>query len=299
MGATCQKLLNFDEETEIVFKNDMYRDIKLKKYKSPYDSYFHSFDENVNLLKYINIIDFASSLTNFTFASNDINAVNNVKAQQASIFSECVNQEQLMLFLDNKLIKHHCIYDLEIDPEIQEIFSEFLLKLYETVRKGYLSYLKQQNLPNEDKKPKKYFLLAKGILLCGGDNLAKLDIIFSVFKNDANKLEKKNLSLHLFIFITFLIATYAIFKNIDDLSPLHPNYLKLTNNEEEKNKIYEKFEVQRIINLKENFMTQFFGKGQSLSYYEFREKIVNEGQDWFLSASGIRLQLDNNNINLK
>ena len=293
----CLTFFCLKEQTEVVLINDIYRDKKLKKYKSPYDSYFSSFEENINLLKYINIIDYATSLTNFSFAPNDLNPVNNINAQQASIFNEYVNQEQLMIFIDNKVIKHHYIYDLEIDPEIQEIFSEFLLKLYETVRKGYKSYLKQENLPNEDKRPKKYFLLAIGILLCGGDNLSKLEIIFSAFKNDANKLEKKNLNLEVFIFITFLIASYATFKNIDDLSPLHPNYLKLTNNEEEKNKIYEKFEVQRIMKLKENFMTQFFGKGQSLSYFEFREKIFNGGQDWFLSASGIRLQLDKDILN--
>lgn len=300
MGSSCIRILSGDNQDEVVIENTTYRDFTPKRYSSYYDHFFKSFDTKINLLKYINIIEFAFSLNRFKFEFSDLNGVSTIETK-SSIFTEVINTQQLMIFIENKIIKHHMIYDLEIAQDLKEIFSEFLLKLFETIKKGYLSYVKIFNSLNQeklDKKPKKFFFLALGILLCGGYNRSKIDIIFSTFANEVNRLERTNLKFDLFILVLFLVASYAIFKNIDDCSSFYPEAFNFRASDEEKNIVYEKFDLQRIIKLKDNFINQLFGSSQNLTYYEYREKIVhNQGEeknslDWFLSCSGIRGNLD-------
>lgn len=298
MGATCINFINSGDNKEIVFVNDIYKDFKSKRYSSPNDVYYQSFEKNINLLKYINISEFVYSLANFHFDSVSYEGHSISDKQiffnKSSFFGECINQDQLMLYIHNKIIQHPYIYDMAISPEAKEIYSDFFLKLYETVRKGYLSYVKIHNSQNQtrlDKKTKKFFLLAMGVLLCGGDNLTRLDIIFSIFANDLNKLEKKSIYFNVFIFLKFLTASYGILRNLDDLSPLNPDYYRFNFSTTEKDQIYEKFEFHKILTLKENFINQFFENAYSLSYDEYKQKIINDGQDWFLTSQGIRKQL--------
>jgi hypothetical protein len=300
MGATCNRFSKEDDQGELIIETSTYKDFTPKRYSSQLDHYFNTFEEKINLLKYINVIQFASSLSQFKFESNDLNANKSIETK-STLFTEVINSQDLMLFIENKIIKHHYIYDLEIPQDIKEISTEFFLKLHETIRKGYLSYVKLHNSQNQeqlDKKPKKFFFLALGILLCGGDNLAKIDIIFSLFANEVNRIERKNQMFNIFVFVTFLTASYAIFKNIDDFSPLQPELFHFYVSEEEKSKLYEKFDLQRIIKLKDNFIDQLFGMSKTISYYEYRDKIIhdqhdgNDRIDWFLTSSGIRAHLD-------
>jgi hypothetical protein len=93
----------------------------------------------------------------------------------------------------------------------------------------------------------------------------------------------------------FLVASYAGAKSIEDVAKIFPSDVQLLA-EDETLKILDKFEVQDILHVEEEFLKNFFGVSSSLTYEEYREKIVNNEYDWFLSAPGIREQLEKGGI---
>jgi hypothetical protein len=288
MGNVCN-YLPINKNDEVTMERDLYVDVKLKRYKSSNDYYYEAFEKKHNLLNYIQLSEYSILFCNFNFDNK-----NKELLQKQRMFTEDLEKSEFLSFFKTKIINNHLIYSLKEDNDSKQIFIDFLGKLYDIIGKGLLSYIRVNNKKGEvqikDKKQKKYFLVALGILFCQSDNTTKIDYLFEAFSNDLNKIEASS-HFQIFLYVFFLIASFAGISIIHEISKIYPKAIQ-TFNEEDYLKTLEIYQVQDIIEIKDQFVKNFFGASESLTYFEYRDKLINDGYDWVLTASGIRATLE-------
>jgi hypothetical protein len=204
-----------------------------------------------------------------------------------------------LTFFKLKIESNHLVYQLKEDNISKQVFSDFISKIFDLTSKGLVSYLKQTNNDDsnlkEKKKLKKYFFIVLGILFCSCDNLTKLDYIFQAFCNDTTCKLEADKAFNIFLFMLILVSSYGGIKTIHDICESYPSDLpRLT--ESDLTNILEVYNVKAIITIRDELIKSLFeSEDNALSYYEYRERIVSDGIDWFLNPAGIRWKLENLN----
>lgn len=295
MGNVCITPENL-KKTEIIFKPDTYRDVSLRRYTSSNDEYFDNFEKKHNLLRCIQLTEFTFLFNMYTFDQSAIK--HNELLIKKRIFLEDLEKSEFISFIKTKIINHHSVYVIKEENNSKQIFLDYLTKIYETVGKGYVSYIRNNKKTGKpiinDKKQKKYFLLAFGFLMCHSDNMGRINYLFEAFCNDNNKIEA-SLNLEIFLYILILIASYAGISSFLEISKTYTSQVPLVS-QKDLLKTLEVYEVNDILFLKDKFVEFFFGLGGSLSYIEFKQKLLEEGFDWILTGSGIRRKLEDRDL---
>ena len=295
MGGLCNKI-SCNTETEFVI--DEFKDARLTIYKSSQDKYYRTFDKKFNLLKYIQLSEYSMMLNEFNFSHKLKNPSEVLNKNQ--IFSEDLENTEFINFFKVKVVNHHLVYNFKDSEFTDQIFLEYLKKLFDTINKGMVSYSRISNKKSgntkTEKKQKKYFLIALGMLYCQSDNWTKINFLFDIFCNENNKLEPSN-NLQTFVFVLFLIASFAGIICIQELSKTHTDQIKPLSQEDFIH-ILEIYDVMDITQIKDKFCKDFFGESGMLTRLEYREKIINNGFDWIFSGPGIRFMLEKEKSNL-
>jgi hypothetical protein len=291
MGNVCITPENL-KKTEIVFKPDTYRDVSLRRYTSSNDDYFDSFERKHNLLRCVQLSEFTFLFNMYTF---DHSAMKHSEVRlKKRMFLEDLEKPEFISFIKTKIINHPASYVLKEENNSKQIFLDYLTKIYETVGKGYVSYIRNNNKAGKpainDKKQKKYFLLAYGFLMCHSDNMGRINYLFEAFSNDNNKIEA-TLNFEIFLYVLILIASYAGISSFLEIAKTYTSQVPSVS-QKDLLKTLEVYEVNDILFLKDKFVELFFGLGGSLSYIEYKQKLLEEGFDWILTGSGIRRKLE-------
>jgi hypothetical protein len=290
MGNICTSI-SCSNETEYVVLSEL-RDPKISTYKSSKDKYYKSFEKKFNLLKYIQLSEYSMMFNNFNFSHNK--PLNKKFYQKKDIFEENLEKEEFMTFFKIKIVNNHLVYTVKDIDNNDQVFLEFLNNLYDTISKGMVSYASifKKKFPDIkfDKKPKKYFLIALGMVYCQSDTWTKINFIFDTFCNENNKLEA-SINFKTFLFVLILISSFASIICIQDLSNTYKDDLQALTQEDFIH-VLEVFDVNDIVRIQTNFCQDFFGESGILSYLEYNEKILNNGFDWILTSAGIRYMLE-------
>lgn len=289
MGNICSSI-SCNTETEFVINE--YKQPNLNNYKSRLDKYYKNFEKRFNLLKYIQISEYSMMFNEYNFTPSQSRSSS--LRQKHDIFTEELEIDQFINFFKIKVINHYLVYDIKFDNDTNQIFLEFLNKLFDTICKGMVSFTslmkKKDTKIKYDKKPKKYFLIAIGMIYCQSDYWMRMNILFDTFCNDVNKLEP-SVNFKTFLFVLFLVSSFAGIITIQDLSKIYKDNLKPLSQEEFVN-ILEVYDVNDIVRIQTAFCEDFFGESGELNYMEYREKIINNGFDWVFTSSGIRYMLE-------
>jgi hypothetical protein len=296
MGVTCScsNNINTVKVTEMYMTE---QDIQYTPYNSSYDSYFNSFEDKYNILRYMSFSEFSIIFTKFKFSP-----VTTTQKTKENIFYEEVEKGQFLQFFENKIISHPFLSAIR-ESEKVTIFKDYIMKLFDLVSKGNLSALKRKNADGNtkglNKKLKKTLLLALGFLFCTSSNNKKLELLFNVFKDEENKIDKSKQyeNMDNFLFVLFLIASYGTFKVMDDLRTLYKEKIPQIPIDIS-GKTLEVFEIGDIFKMKENFLNKLFFQNKEIHSLEiFKEIIKNEELSYFLNGNGIRHFLEHKNEN--
>jgi hypothetical protein len=290
MGGLCN-MSSVNQNNEIIVNTYVRRDL-IKRRKSMQDGYYDTFNRNNNLLKYIQLTEYAVLFTNFKFQNDN---TTDCVDQKQNIFLENLDRFDYVGFLNTKIINHHLLKSFKQSETVQ-IFLDFLTKLYDIIGKGLISYASMNNKKGgekmKDKSIKKYFLLAVGILFCHTDDGTKLDIFYHTFSNESNELVL-NLHLKQFLFVQCLIASFGGMWCIHDVAKIYPKAVPNVK-EEDYLKALELYEVSDIVEITDKYAINLFNETSGkLTYEEFMERITNQGHDWIFSGAGIRNTLEN------
>jgi hypothetical protein len=295
MGSICSSI-SCNNETEYVVLNEV-RDPKLSPYKSSKDKYYKSFERKFNLLKYIQLSEFSMMFNDFNFSPTK--PIKKKISQKNEIFEESLEKEEFMTFFKIKIVNNHLVYSVKDIDQQDQIFLEFLNNLYETIRRGMVSYASIYKKTSRDikldKKPKKYFLIALGMVYCQSDTWTKINFIYDTFCNQNNKIEA-SLYFKIFLFVLILISSFAGIICIQELSINYKEHLHALT-EDDFMHVLEVYDVNDIVRIHSNFCQEFFGESGVLTYLEYCEKILNNGFDWILTSAGIRYMLEKKESN--
>ena len=291
MGNFCQNSSD-SRDNEVIIRVETYKDVSLKRYTSEHDDYYDTFERKNNLLRCIQLHEFSILFGRYNF---DHSAVNSVEVStKIRIFTDNLEKGDFLSFFQCKVINNHACYEAKEENNSKQIYLDFLTKVFDTVGKGYISFIRHNNKAGRpsivDKKQKKYFLVAYGFLFCHSDNNGKINYLFEIFCNNLHKLEPTQ-DFHTFLYVLFLIASYAGISSFLEISKMYPNHVPKIS-QSVFLKILDIYEVNDILTIKDQFIDSFFSIGGSLTYYEYKDKIVNEGFDWILSGAGIRRKLE-------
>lgn len=294
MGGLCNSsmiIINSELNLQRVIPD---KDFQFKSYKSNYDNVYERFDKDFNYLKYLQFSEFASFVTDYKF-DNEKRGKEGLE-RKMGIFIEEIEKKEFIIFIESRIIKNQLLYSYRDDTK-QQIFNEFMTKIYEVLTKGLVSYYKKvpttQNTSVNSKKFRKFFFFAIGLLFCSGYNTSKVDVIFQAFSNENGKLQVTD-NFRLFLYILFLLASYCSMKAIIDLSKTFTEEITQIK-QEDQIKMLNIYDVNDIVRLVDSFVTNFYGRSQSFSYLEYRDKIISDGFDWWLNGKGIRYQLEHKN----
>lgn len=294
MGALCNIPNNYSKEELNLEKNNP--DVMFNAYKSKYDVYFEELEDKNNLLKFFSITELAILLTNYNFDTRE-NTVSSRHAVNKRLFcEEEVGKDEYLTFFHKKITEHYILYTM-VNEIKKQIFIEHMSKIHNICTKGKISLVRRNSKQDPNymldvglsKRLKKFFLIALGILYCSGDNLAKMDILFQTLSNENSMLER-NTPTVFFVYYLIIVSSIAPLQNIFKLQKYFPDNFKEIS-DEEKLELIEAFKVEKLIKLKEKFLSDFFEEASEISYSEYQKKILSEGHDWIFSLSGIRSQL--------
>ena len=250
-----------------------------------YHSYSDSFLKDISntQLKEINFITFYSILFGIDEPDNydDISKFfifNNNSNEYNSFFS--INDFETFI---NKIMDLNELKYLLTDKDEMNVLIEKLLFFYFELKKLAFRYSNK----NHDNIMKKYYCIAIGYILCGGQFIDKIEFIFQTFQNEEGHFSKNNKKFEEFLLISFLVASYC------QLTCKKKNSEESFKNEKE---IF--FSAFNVINNKKlcnTFVKKFFEEKDFYTYEEFMKKFLNDDLQWILTSNGIRYQLEMNN----
>ncbi len=172
-----------------------------------YHSYSDSFLKDISntQLKEINFITFYSILFGIDEPDNydDISKFfifNNNSNEYNSFFS--INDFETFI---NKIMDLNELKYLLTDKDEMNVLIEKLLFFYFELKKLAFRYSNK----NHDNIMKKYYCIAIGYILCGGQFIDKIEFIFQTFQNEEGHFSKNNKKFEEFLLISFLVASYC------------------------------------------------------------------------------------------
>ena len=285
MGEACSKQNKryiTPEEVEVI--------IQFRSYNSSFDRYYKKIESDFNYLKYVQIYEYLLLLSSY---HKDKVADGHHKG-----YDELIDRNNFCVYVDNKILRNHLIYDLIAEDEkSSNITRDYLQQMFDTLLKSYIDLEKHKNPGKRIKKGeisclKKLHLIPLGLLNCSSNNNIKINFLFNLFANDNNRFAK-NENLNDFLYFLFLTASTASLRIIKSLGEKYSEIEPIEN--EAYIKIMDAFEIKDIIRARDLFIQDFFKEKEELHIGEFTYKFEKEDFGWIFSAKGIREFLEKHN----
>lgn len=215
----------------------------------------------------------------------------NFNASDPWVFED-MSEDDLVVFLDNKIVKHKAIYDKMQDGRKPMLFKDILVtyckKLAEKLGKK-----------DPDFKFKKWHAMLIAFLYCKGQNITRAKFVYDLFAKDGKFGKSEDFSA--FQYALYLTASFAALSTRTGMSESYEeDFPKL-----EKEKIKELLDACQEKDCK-NLVTvidnKFFGEDGSISYpFEDFIKLIkksdkDESLGFILSSKGIRYFLEKYNV---
>jgi hypothetical protein len=312
MGVICDKCLNRKQLKEEKEQDKL--ELIFPKLKSSMDEIFKKVESMYNPLEYFQLYSFILLLNNIKaneVSSNSIvSDVNHyqengigVNPNPSNIIIERehlheITKEDYLLFIQNKVLKHFLVSTLINDiPDYNQVFQDYSTELYGSWIGARGDFEKRKNPEAKIKKPKslkKLQIYPYALLFCNSNAEAKMEFLFSLFVNDKKQFTLCE-ELREFLYYLFITPSTCSFRSIKRISEKFPTKFDMMSSEEYLKKL-DAFEVDDIVRLKDIFIKDFFEDKLSLTRKQYDDKIILGSFSWIFSASGIRLNLEKNNV---
>ena len=290
------------EDTSGVFAKGE-SEINFPIYTSSSDEYFTLVEKDLNLIVYIQLLEYMNLLETFTIQTATVSFEGNYRHDFSSkdpFLDNVMNQGEFQSFIENKLLSINEIVELYgEDIQTLALFKDCFLKIYSALNLRLKSFLGNSN--KNEEIITKLNLVAIGILFCRGKNISKIKLFFDLFKNE-NGVFIKSEKLNNYLISSFFIASYCLVSVRAFIDNEEKGLPKISNNLtqtllDEKGLSQKNCEI-----LLKYFNDKFFGEKEGLNWDEFKQKFSsdnkqeNESFGWIFSTSGIRSKLEDKNI---
>lgn len=268
------------------------KEIEIKDYISQNDGLLEVIESKYNLFKYVQLVEYINLLEEFTIGTCTVVTDEPLRTNFKNgdeFLSQYVTLEEFQSFIENKIFYLEDLNEI-IGNNQQEIslFKQACLEIYKALD------LKLKQLNKENVIIKKRNLLAFGILFCSCENIEKIKLIFDIFQNNDEILEKSE-ELDNFLITLFLMSSYCLISARSHISDEKLGIEKISN--EDLVKLVNVSELKDCENLLKIFNENFF-KEKGYKWQQFRNKFEDKenGFGWVISSKGIRKKLEENHI---
>ena len=305
MGALCQKCINRKELKEESIE------LKFPEYKSSQDEVFSKIEKKYNPLEYFQLYSFILLLNNINVTENqevsldhyqgstvEVKAgISDLKVVKREHLQE-LSREEFIMFVGNKVLKHFLVATIVNDIEdFPQIYKDYSLELYGSILAARADMEKRKNNGVKVKKPKaikKLYLFPYALLFCNCNAEGKLELLFSLFGNERKEFALCS-ELEDFLYFLFITPSFCSFRAIKRIAEKFPARFEAISAQEYVNKT-DAYEVEDILRLREIFIRDFFGGKTALTRKDYDVKFLSGEFAWIFSPSGIRHNLEKNNI---
>jgi hypothetical protein len=303
MGVICQKCINRKELKEESIE------LKFPDYKSSQDEIFSKIEKKYNPLEYFQLYSFILLLNNINVTENQEN-LDHYQASTVEVKAEIsdlkvvkrehlqeLSKEEFIVFVGNKILKHFLVATIIKDIEdYPQIYQDYSTELYGSLMAARSDLEKRKNNGVKVKKPKaikKLYLFPYALLFCNCNAEGKLELLFSLFGNDKKEFALCS-ELEDFLYFLFITPSFCSFRAIKRIAEKYPTQFQAISAQDYVNKT-DAYEVEDVLRLREIFIRDFFGGKTALTRKEYDDKFLS-GLFWIFSPSGIRLNLEKNNV---
>lgn len=285
MGKTYSQHSPYPEEKNQTFIT--------KPYSTEYDSLFKLYENDLNLLKYIELLEFQQVLYNFNSSKEEVYDFSKPEVNNEYNFN--IGKIMFSVFIDKKIVNHFLVFpNIANDEKVLKRSIAFYNLMFDNIYKNYKYYIKKlsreegQKIQND--KIKKLILLSFAFVYCRvKSNYHKVLFLYNLFANEKKEIVNSS-DLDLFVFFVLLFPSNIYLKTINDLGE---EFEELKLNEDAFLKCYETFEVKDSKRLLDLVFDKLFQGAQSIEFDKF---VINiQSIDWIFTPSGIRKALKDNN----
>jgi hypothetical protein len=287
MGKAYSQHNPYPEEKDQVFIT--------KPYSTEYDSLFKYYENDLNLLKYLELLEFQQVLYNFNSSKDEVYNFSNPVVNNEYDYN--IGKIMFTVFVDKKIVNHFLVFpNIADDEKLLKRSIAFYSLIFDNIYKNYKYYLKKLSRDEGQKaqndKIKKLCLLSLAFVYCRAkSNFYKVLFIYNLFANDKKEIVNTG-DLEIFFFFVLLFPSNIYLKTMNDLGE---EFEELKINEDLFLKIYETFEVKDSKRLLDLTFEKIFQGQQSVDFNTFVSNI--QKVDWIFSPAGIRKALKDNNDN--
>ena len=287
MGVKCSKQPKL---MPIILEED---EIELSSVSPPDnfdDSGFIKFEKKFEQLKNVNFIDFAKSMVfNYYFPENvdDYSIISDDFKDALKSFKREMNYNMIDSFISNTVLTHQNMIIME--NKDKNLFTDIIVDYSKLLVIQLKQVAKNKGLPYPNDTIQKLYLLAIGLLYCGGKNVTKIKIIFDLFQQ-CGKLSSTVVFSN-FLTVLFLIPSFCILTVRGRLKK-HPELKEIRIDNPQLKQVCALEDVQQLVN---NTKCKLFGDGQgSVNYSEFKGLFtIPDYLSYIFSPKGIRVMLFN------
>lgn len=287
MGKSYSQHSPYPEEKDQVFI--------IKPYSTEYDSIFKYYETDLNLLRYVELLEFQQVLYNFNSAKEEVYDFSKPVVNNEYDFN--IGKIMFTVFVDKKIVNHFLVFpNIANDEAILKRSIAFYNLMFDNIYKNYKYYLKkiarEEGQKTQNDKIKKLCLLSLAFVYCRAkSNFHKVLFIYNLFANDKKEIANSG-DLETFLFFVLLFPSNIYLKTINDLGE---EFEELKINEDVFLKSYEAFEVKDSKRLLDIVFDKLFQGNQAVEFNSFVTNI--QKIDWIFTPSGIRKALKENNDN--
>ena len=296
MGAKCGNLCNKIKKKELHEEKE--KDITFENHKSSLDFIFRKLERDYNLLKYFQLHEYVLLLTYFHVEPKADPFKKHGEVEKKENKQE-MSAEEFNIFLENKILKNYLLASLMNDKEEEILlFKAYAKLLFESLIESEKDHWRIKN-PNMKlkkghiKSVKKLYVISMGLLFCSSSNIAKVEMLYSLFSNENNQFERSE-EFENFLFYLFITPSTCSFRALKGVAERYPKKLEEISAADYTQKS-DALEISDIIRLKDIFLRNFFKGAGTVSKKDYEEKFRSENFGWIFNPNGIRLFLENNN----
>ena len=282
MGIFCTKCSESDSDLDLI--SAIKEEIEFPHYYSKGDVILDNLSEN-NLLKNMTLVEYINLLSYINKDTINKNfdgpfKMNFSYLESKNFLNSNISYELFESFITKNILSHRTLGDKETT------FLDMCLEIYKILKIKLIEHYNNNNF-----KITKKDLLCLGLFFTKGTDYFKIKLIFDLFKNNKNEIEKSDI-LDEFLLCNFLIGSYCLISARQNMSQINPliseasfEKLRLFLN------VYNLNNCERLV---EYFDHHFFN-GMKMTFYEYKLKFKDfNGFGWIFSPEGIRQKLEEN-----
>ncbi len=302
MGQQCNKFCaKFKQPKTIdlvsVDDGELIKDITFKNYTSHADKLFETIEKKYMITRYFQLSDMIQLMTsNMTSTGNEVEVDKKCTICDHGPSIEEVTEHDFMIFIKYKVIENTLVNSvLHDEPEMVQIFEEFIKNLFTMLRKCRITYLKarcEERVRNVNSL-RKIYVYPIALLNCSSTNRFKIEFLYHILTCEDDIVRKRN-TIEAFFYCLFMTAGTAEIYAYRMTAQHFPEKLHQMTDKEQK-EFMDPLEPKDIDRLLGIFIDDFFGDKEELTYDEFNGKFKDDKFTWIFSSSGIRHYLEIHN----